>query len=264
MKIKNKILILSTLLMLNVNANESGKELLEKNCASCHILTVPTPEMIPTLKAPAMDAVAFHLKDAMDNDMKKAKAFILDYVLEPDVKKSVCESNKVAKFGVMPSLKGKVSKEDLEKIADYMLEEYPRKEFVSMIKELLTNGKIKSLKTSPFLINLSSMPHLTKILIQNWDKGALGLTPEQKKRLLVVREETMSSVKALKRKLAPLEREIVEDLVDEKSLKELQPKVDEVAKLKAEATMVHLKCLKSSVEILTEEQLEYLLPFWGI
>ncbi len=264
MKLINKLLIFSTLLAFNANANEMGKELTKQNCASCHLLTIPTPEIIPTLKAPAMDAVAFHLKDAMSGDLKKAKAFILDYVINPNVKKSVCESNKVAKFGVMPSLKGKISKEDLGKIADYILEIYPRKEFVDMIKELLTNGKIKALKTSPFLINQTALPHLTKILIENWDKGALGLTPEQKEKLLVVRKETIRSVKALKKKLAPLESEIIEDLVDEKDLKIIQPKVDKVAKLKAQATMVHLKCLKSSVEILTEEQLEYLLPFWGI
>jgi len=266
MNLTKKLLLLSTLFILpsTITATPSGEELIKTNCASCHLLTVPTAEMIPTFKAPAMDAVLFHLKDAMGNDNKKAKAFIIDYVQNPAIDKSVCESNKVAKFGVMPSLKGKVSKEDLEKIADYMLDTYPRKEFVNMIKELLTNGKMNALKTSPFLINRSSLPHLTKILIENWDKGTLGLTPDQKTKLMVVRKETMSGVKKIKMKLATLESEIVEALVDEETLKTMQPKVEEVAKLKAEATMIHLKCLKDSVEILTEEQLEYILPFWGI
>jgi mono/diheme cytochrome c family protein len=265
MNIRN-ILLLSTLFLLpsTISADQNGETLIKKHCATCHMLSVPNPEMIPTLKAPAMDAVLFHLKKAMNNDYNKSKAFILDYVQNPDVAKSVCESNKVAKFGVMPSQKGKVSEENLTIIADYMLENYPHKKFVKMITAMLTNGKMSALKGSPFLMNQDALPHLTKMLIENWDKGALGLTPEQKTKLLVVRKETMSGVKQVKAKLATFENDIIEALVDEEALKIMQPKVEEVAKLKAQATMIHLKCLKESVEILTEEQLEYLLPFWGI
>ena len=39
----------------------TGAELTKTNCASCHMLTTPTPDMIPTMKAPAMDAVMFTL-----------------------------------------------------------------------------------------------------------------------------------------------------------------------------------------------------------
>jgi len=266
MNITKTVLFISTLFLLptTIIANQNGEELIQKKCASCHMLTVPKPEMLPTLKAPAMGAVLFHLKKAMNNDYNKSKAFILDYVQNPDVAKSVCESNKVAKFGVMPSQKGKVSETELATIADYMLKNYPSKKFVKMISEILTNGKMNALKGSPFLMNQDTMPHLTKMLIENWDKGALGLTTEQKTKLMVVRKETISGVKAIKMKLSTLEPEIVEALVDEESLKTIQPKVEEVAKLKAEATMIHLKCLKDSVNVLTEEQLEYLLPFWGI
>jgi mono/diheme cytochrome c family protein len=266
MNLTKTVLLLSTLFVLpsTVSAKESGEALIKQNCATCHMLSVPKPEMIPTLKAPAMGAVLFHLKKAMNNDYNKSKAFILDYVQNPDVAKSVCESNKVAKFGVMPSQKGKVSEENLSIIADYMLENYPSKKFVKMITEILRNGKMNALKSSPFLMNQDALPHLTKILIENWDKGALGLTAEQKTKLLVVRKETMGGIKAIKMKLAPLESEIIEALVDEESLDVMKPKVEEVAKLKAQATMIHLKCLKDSVEILSDEQLEYLLPFWGV
>jgi len=256
---------LAILLSGNLMAEEtkpSAQELIKTNCASCHILTVPTPEMIPTLKAPAMEAVLFHLKDAMNNDNKKAKAFIIDYVQNPHVAKSVCESNKVAKFGVMPSLKGKVSAEDLATIADYMLETYPTKKFVNMITEMQTNGKLNSLKNSPFLMNQDALPHLTKILVENWSKGSLGLTDEQKKKLLVVRKETMSGVKKIKKELQVLESEIIEMSVDGEDLAKIEPKVQEVAKLKAKATMIQLKCLKDSIEILNDEQMEMILPFW--
>lgn len=246
----------------SVDASSKAEELIKTNCASCHILTVPTPEMIQSLKAPAMEAVVFHLKDAMNNNNKKAKAFIIDFTQNPDVSKSVCESNKVAKFGVMPSLKGKVSPEDLATIADYMLETYPTKKFVKMITEMLANGKLNSLKGSPFLMNQDALPHVTKILLENWDKGSLGLTSEQKEKLLVVRKETMSGVKKIKKALQILEEAIIEMSVDGEDLAKIEPKVQEVAKLKAQATMIQLKCLKDSIEILNDEQMEMILPFW--
>jgi len=256
------IILLSTLAIWATTLNASSpKELVEKNCASCHILTVPTPEMLPTLKAPAMEAVLFHVKEALEDD-KKVKAFMIDYAQYPDIKKSVCESNKVAKFGVMPSLKGKVSPEDLEKIVEYLVDAYPTKPFVSMLKEMLTNDKLSSLKNSPFLMNQSALPHLTKILMENWEKGTLNLSDEQKQKLLVVRKETMSGVKRIKKALSGLQGEIIEMTVEAEPREKIKPLVDKVATLKAEGTMIHIKCFQDSVAILTDEQMELLLPFW--
>lgn len=266
MRLISPLFLLTTLLTLSstANAKDNAEALVKANCASCHFLGVPTPQQIQSFKAPAMEAVLFHVKPAFEGDAKKVKAFIMDYVENPDIKKSVCESNKVAQFGVMPSQKGKVSKEDLSAISDYLIETYPSKKFVDFIKEMKTNGKMNALIKSPFLMNGENLPHLTKILIENWEKGTLNLSDKQKEKLLVVRKETMSGIKAIKKALAPLEAEIVELLVDEESLTDMKSKVDEVAKLKAQATMIHLKCLKESVEILNDEQLELLLPFWGV
>lgn len=256
------MIFLSSLMIFSTSIYASTpKELVEKNCASCHLLTVPTPEMMPKFKAPAMEAVLFHVKDAVGND-KKVKAFILNYVQNPDIKKSVCESNKVVKFGVMPSLKGKVSPEDLDKIVDYLIESYPTKPFVTMLTTMLTNDKLTSLKNSPFLMNQSALPHLTKVLLQSWEKGSLNLSDEQKKKLLVVRKETMSGVKRIKMALSDLESEIIEMTVEAEPREKIKPLVDKVATLKAEGTMIHIKCLQDSVEILTDEQRELLLPFW--
>jgi len=267
MKLTKPLILISTLFALisTAQATPTGKELVKANCASCHSLDVPTPEQIQTFKAPAMEAVLFHVKPARNNDDAKTKAFIIDYVQDPKIKKSVCESNKVAKFGVMPSLKGKVSPEDLATIADYLIKTYPTPKFVSLITEIQTNGKMNSLKNSPFLMNQDKLPHLTKILLENWEKGSLNLTDEQKTKLLVVRKETLIAVKKIKKVLKSLEEEVIELTVDEDAtLKEIEPKVDKIAKLKAEATMIQLKCLKDSVAILTEEQLELLLPFWDL
>lgn len=239
----------------------SGVELIKTKCASCHILTTPTAAMIPDMKAPAMDAIMFHINLSM-SDKKEIKAFIMDYAVNPKVSKSVCESNKVQQFGVMPSLKGKISQEDLSVIAGHMIENFPSPEFVAMIKEMQTNGKMNALINSPFLINSESLPHMTKVLIENWDKGTLALSPEQKEKLLIVRKETMSAVKNIKKQIKVLETEIIETVVDGEDITTANSKIDEVAKLKSEATRAHLKCIANTIEILNDEQMELLFPFW--
>jgi len=241
--------------------NNNGEALLQKNCASCHLLTAPTWEMIPTLKVPAMDAVVFHIKKAI-NDPKEQKAFIVDYVQNPNIGKSVCESNKVQQYGMMPSLKGKVSPEELDTIADTMLKVYPHKEFVALITEVLKNDRINALKNSPFLINNERLPHFTRLLIENWDKAKLGLTDEQKEKLLKVRKETLSAVKALKPEIKGLEDDIADEIKDGESPDSIDAQVQKLAKLKADATRVHLKCIADTIAILNEKQIEFLLPFW--
>lgn len=256
-----------TLLLLSVASSilfaNNGAELIKANCASCHMLTSPTPDMIPTLKAPAMDAVMFHVK--LDIKKKKdIKDFIVDYTQYPAASKSVCESNKVQKFGVMPSLKGKVSEQDLVTISEYMIDNYPAPKFVSMIKEIQRNDKISALVNSPFLINQSRLPHMTKVLVENWDKASLGLSEEQKEKLLVVRKETMSAVKKVKQQVKVLEAEIIEAMGDGEDPKSVDGKIDEVAKLKAQATRAHLKCIADTIGILSDEQMEFLFPFWDM
>ncbi len=254
-----------TLLLLSLTSTmmfaSSGAELTKTNCASCHMLTTPTPDMIPDMTAPAMDAVMFHINLVM-SDKKEIKAFIMDYAVNPKASKSVCESNKVQKFGVMPSLKGKVSEKDLGTIADHMMANFPTPEFVSMIKEIQKNDKMNALLNSPFLINQEALPHMTKLLIQNWDKATLGLSEEQKDKLIDVRVDTVSAVRKIKKQVKVLEADIIEALVDGENPKSVHAKVDEVAKLKAEATKVHLKCISDTISILSEEQLELILPFW--
>ena len=258
----SKTLLLATALLSVVNATPSGEELTKTKCATCHMLEVPAPDVIPTLTAPPLHSVLFHLKLDIEDDVKKQKAFIIDYALNPKASKSVCESNQVQKFGVMPSQKGLVTKEELALIADHMIKTYPSPEFVKMIKEMLTNGKMNGLKNSPFLMNQDELPHLTKMLMEHWDKAKLGLTDEQKGKLLLIRTETITGVKKVKKALKVLEAEVIEMTVDEEALKDIKPKVDEVAKLKAEAIMIQLKCLQESIKLLTDEQMEYILPFW--
>lgn len=256
---KTSLLLLATSATLSFAS--SGAELIKTKCASCHMLTTPKFTQIPTLKYPPMDSVVFHINLVMNSDKSK-KAFIADYALNPHISKSVCESNKVKKYGVMPSMKGAVTKEELEKISSYMLKNFPSKEFSALIKEMQMSDKMRALKTSPFLINNEGLPHMTRLLVHNWDKKALGLTLEQKAKLLVIRKETLKAVKKIKKQLKPLEDSVAEAMIDREDPKSVEDILSKIVKLKVEATRVHLKCISKTTSTLTEEQVEFLLPFW--
>lgn len=113
-------------------------------------------------------------------------------------------------------------------------------------------------KQSPFLIT-GELPHLTKILMQQWDNTTLHLTEDQKPQLLVVRKETMAGVKNIAPKIASLQKQVTEGIFIGKTPDELHSIVQTISKLKAEATMIHLKCIFDTSNILNQQQLDILL-----
>jgi hypothetical protein len=128
-----------------------------------------------------------------------------------------------------------------------------------MMKQAKQGAKMqKKRKNSPFLIK-HGLPHLTKILMKNWDDEKLALTPEQKEKLLVVRKETMGSVMTLKPQIMALTKEIVQASKAGTKAAELKSKVEKLALLEAEATMTHLKCLEDSKAALKPEQMAYIM-----
>lgn len=117
----------------------NGEALLVKKCSKCHNLDMP-PKTFADEKAPPMMAVTFHVRDFMkvNNPSEKKQKFIdfvSDYALNPSAKKSFCDKKSLKTYGVMPSQKGKVSKEELEAIAAYMFEHYDPQKFMSLMQE---------------------------------------------------------------------------------------------------------------------------------
>ncbi len=110
----------------------------------------------------------------------------------------------------------------------------------------------------PFLI-LDMMPHLTGTIKSNWDNPDLKLTAEQKEQLLKIREETMAGVMALKGKIAPLEQEVADRIIADAKPEDLSALVDQIAKYKAQATKIHLKCIYETKKVLTAEQYELVI-----
>jgi len=127
-----------------------------------------------------------------------------------------------------------------------------------MMKQAKQGNMMQKKKNSPFLIK-HGLPHMTKMIMKSWDDPKLALTEEQKTKLLVVRKETMSGVMRLKPEVMALQKEIVQASKAGTKAAELKAKVEKLASLETEATMVHLKCLDDSKAILSTEQYSYLM-----
>lgn len=121
----------------------------------------------------------------------------------------------------------------------------------------LAQGKGKQ-KNPPFLIT-GKLPHHTKLLIKQWDNPELHLLDEQKTKLLVVRKETISAAQKLGKEIGALEQQVVEGSLGGKAPEELQALVQKVAQLKAEATMIHLRCIYNTSKVLDQQQLALLM-----
>ncbi len=112
-------------------------------------------------------------------------------------------------------------------------------------------------KVSPFLIT-KGLPHYTMIIKKRWDDPKLALTQKQKAELLKIRKATLGSVLSLKPKIAELRKKIVKAAMSGATPESLSADVEKLAKLKAEATRTHLKCIYDTRRILTPSQLEYI------
>ena len=131
-----KIISLGLLLSLWIFANE-GKMLFKKHCASCHTPFIAMSTLkenfldknntLLKLKAPTLNQLSYRLKQRVgdphgDEDLHRMEvtAFMSDYVMHPDRDKSVCLDDVMQFFKTMPSLKGKVTEEELDEIGTYL------------------------------------------------------------------------------------------------------------------------------------------------
>ena len=130
-------IVLWVLLCTGALFGSEGQEIFEKKCASCHKGYIPMSQLkenfldhnntLLKLTAPTLNQLSYRLKQRIgdpkgDNDMHRMEvsAFISDYVINPDRDKSVCLEDVMQHFKTMPSLKGKISEEELEEVSTYI------------------------------------------------------------------------------------------------------------------------------------------------
>ena len=89
-----------------------------------------------------------------------------------------------------------------------------------------------------------------------WDDEDLALTPEQKTKLKHIKQRTIGSLVTIKGEVFPLEEEIVSASNNGVNPDTLEDSLEKLAELRAEATMLHLRCLYDTRKTLTQKQLE--------
>ena len=125
--------------------------------------------------------------------------------------------------------------------------------FALTVTSLMAQGK-----SSPFLIT-GKIPHLTKLLMQQWDDPELNLSDLQKPKLLEIRKETLTRVRDLAPEIGSLEKQVADGIFSGQTAEDLSSIVTTIAKLKAEETMIQLRCIDATQKILDQRQLEVLL-----
>jgi hypothetical protein len=140
--------------------------------------------------------------------------------------------------------------------------------YLSLVSIVFANAphrakKIKVIKIkrgargSIFLVS-RGLPNYSYILKRFWDSKELNLKREQKRKLFKLREDIILKFKKLRRKISKLDRVIKVATKAGKTPEEIFPLIDELAKLKAQATKIKIESIYKTKEILTPEQLEFI------
>jgi len=127
-----KILTSSMLLYSITMASQMPQELFDAKCLMCHKKSRPTD--MSNVVAPAIMGVMRHVKMRYSSK-DEAISFISDYVLNPQKSKAICKPQKIKRFGLMPSQKGNVTKEEAKLIASWLYDNFPPKGFKGMRKK---------------------------------------------------------------------------------------------------------------------------------
>ena len=134
------IVLMGAVSLMGAEQKIDGEKVFDKACASCHIKMITaeeTKKVFKTIKAPPMVEVSGELKrnikiiEDIDDEIHRAVviAFIKDYVMYPHLDKSMCQAMALERFGVMPSLKGKLSEDELNAVSTWVYDFYVGKKF---------------------------------------------------------------------------------------------------------------------------------------
>jgi len=122
-----KKIISFILLATTILSAQSGDEIFTKNCASCHatILGITNDGGYDNkyiTHAPYIIELVAKLKEETSSK-EEFSAFIREYIQNPNKRKSLYGKRAIKEFGLMPSLKGAMSDEEINVLVDYLYEE---------------------------------------------------------------------------------------------------------------------------------------------
>jgi len=111
----------------------------------------------------------------------------------------------------------------------------------------------QKMRHSPFLIK-HGLPRMMRMVMKNWDDEKLALNDDQKGKLLLVKKITKDNVEKLQAQIKELKKDIIKTSSAGANASELKEKVEKLAALRAEATMLQLYCIDNVKALLNEEQ----------
>ena len=106
-----------------------GEMVFDNKCSSCHEKSmdiglllhnfIEKDNKLLTLKAPTGNQISYRLKsqigskDDIEFQIEETADFLIDYLYNPDKSKTVCLESVINHFDTMPSMKGKISEEEI-------------------------------------------------------------------------------------------------------------------------------------------------------
>ena len=120
----------------------SGEKIFDTKCSQCHEKSMPIELLMKNfmeennqtlkLKAPTGNEISFRLKqqigskEDMEFHLIQTNDFLVDYLFNPNLSKTICLEGVIRHFEVMPSMKGKITEEEIEEVNHflYFLEGY--------------------------------------------------------------------------------------------------------------------------------------------
>ncbi len=124
---KMKKIIPFILLSTAILSAQSGGEIFSKNCASCHaeILGITNDGGYDNkyiTQAPYITDLVAKLKETTASK-EEFTLFIREYIQNPDKRKSLYGKKAIKEFGLMPSLEGAMTDEEISVLSTYLYEE---------------------------------------------------------------------------------------------------------------------------------------------
>ena len=113
-----------------------GEKIFEAKCSSCHVKSMPMQTLLKNfleegnkllnLKAPTGNQISFRLKSQIGNkddvefQIEEDIDFLKEYLVNPDKTNTICLEGVVKHFDVMPSMKDKISEEEIEDVTFFL------------------------------------------------------------------------------------------------------------------------------------------------
>lgn len=120
----------------NRDTYNKGEKIFDNKCSQCHEKSMPMPLLMKNfmednnqslnLKAPTGNEISFRLKqqigsiDDIEFHLIQTTDFVIDYLFDPDISKTICLQGVIKYFDTMPSMKGQITEEEIEEVTHFL------------------------------------------------------------------------------------------------------------------------------------------------